>query len=201
MNQTPAKRTLAPELAAALADLYRRMETAYDAVARQLDFSCRGCPDNCCDSYFLHHTRIEWAYLREGLAQLAPEQQEEVRSRALVWREEEAAALAAGRRPAALCPINENGLCLLYRHRLMICRLHGVPSSLTFPNGRVEKFPGCFRCQELTAERPAVPTVERASLLRELAILEQRMPPIPTPPGTPRPKIKKSIAAMILEVP
>ncbi|PKN45763.1 MAG: hypothetical protein CVU58_08235, partial [Deltaproteobacteria bacterium HGW-Deltaproteobacteria-16] len=52
---------LQPELAAKIANLYSRMEQAYDLVARQLDFTCDGCPDNCCDSYFLHHTHVEWA--------------------------------------------------------------------------------------------------------------------------------------------
>lgn len=193
------KERLSPELAQRLAALYRRMEDAYDLVARQLDFSCRDCPSNCCDSYFLHHTRIEWAYLRQGLEQLSPEHQGLIRERALAWREREAEALAENRHPEAMCPLNEEGLCVLYQHRLMICRLHGVPSSITLPNGRSQKFPGCFRCQELTADRAAAPAVERASLLRELVMLEQLMPSGPTPPGVSRVKIRKSIAEMILE--
>jgi len=185
---------LAPELAASLADLYRRMEAAYDIVARQLDFSCRGCTDNCCDSYFLHHTKIEWAYLREGLGRLSAEEQAQIRRRAHAYRLGAQKALAAGERPALNCPLlREDGLCGLYHYRLMICRMHGVPSSLTFPNGRVQRFPGCFRCQELTAGRSATPTVERAPLLRELARLEQSFAPV----GQPR--IKMTIADMILD--
>lgn len=192
MHQTKIT-PLAPELAAAMADLYRRMESAYDIVARQLDFSCRGCPDNCCDSYFLHHTRIEWAYLREGLQQLPAEELESIRQRAAEYRQQAQVALDAGDRPALLCPLlNEEGLCGVYRHRLMICRMHGVPSSLTFPNGRVQHFPGCFRCQELTASPAASPAVERAPLLRELALLEQRFTA-----GRPE-RIKMTIADMIL---
>ena len=39
----------------ALAKLYAEMEVAYDKIATLLEFSCRQCPDNCCDSYFQHH--------------------------------------------------------------------------------------------------------------------------------------------------
>lgn len=183
------------DLAARLAALYRRMAEAYDLVARQLDFSCADCPDNCCDSYFLHHTRIEWAWLWQGLRALPPAQLAAIRERAEAYQEQAAAALAAEQRPAVMCPLNEEGRCTVYEHRLMICRLHGVPSSLTFPNGRVEKFPGCFRCQELVADRGATPTVERASLLRELAALEQEFC------GGVRMRVKKSIAEMILAGP
>ncbi len=199
MNDTANQNTLQPALATRLADLYRRMEEAYDIVARQLDFSCRGCTDNCCDSYFLHYTRIEWAYLWEGLRQLPPERLAAIRQRAQNFREQAARALAAEERPAIMCPLNEDGMCAVYQHRLMICRLHGVPSSLTYPDGRVQHFPGCDRCQQITAGRSAAPTVERASLLRELVLLEQQMPAGPRPPGGGRVRIKKTIADMICE--
>ncbi|ADH86672.1 hypothetical protein [Desulfurivibrio alkaliphilus] len=193
--------TIPPELAASIRDLYRRMQEAYDVVARQLDFSCQGCPDNCCNSYFLHHTRLEWAWLWEGLRALPAEQLAAVQRRAEAYRQQEQAALAAGRRPEIMCPLNEEGRCILYDHRLMICRLHGVPSSLTFPDGRRQQFPGCFRCQELVAGRDKVPTVERASLLRELAQLEQDLGAAHGLPALARARVKKSIAEMICQGP
>ncbi|OGQ88811.1 MAG: hypothetical protein A2512_04225 [Deltaproteobacteria bacterium RIFOXYD12_FULL_56_24] len=189
---------LQPELAAKIADLYGRMEQAYDLVARQLDFTCQGCPDNCCDSYFLHHTHVEWAYLWAGLMALDPARRQEIENRAAKYAAACAAALARGERPQVMCPLNEAGRCSLYLHRLMICRMHGVPSSLTFPNGKVQKFPGCFRCQEIVGDRQAVPTVERASLFRELVALEQEL--LGEQQGQ-RPKVKKSIAEMILAGP
>lgn len=188
----------APAMADRIADLYRRMEQAYDIVARQLDFTCDGCPDNCCDSYFQHHTYLEWAYLREGLDGLAPEQRREVEKRAAGYVAASEEALAMEERPGIMCPLNEEGRCLLYRHRLMICRMHGVPSSLTFPNGRKQTFPGCFRCQELVSDRPAVPTVERAPLFKELVALEQEL--LVGRQGQ-LPKVKKTIAEMILREP
>jgi hypothetical protein len=80
----------------------------------------------------------------------------------------------------------------------MICRMHGVPASLTFPNGNVQKFPGCFRCQEIVGDRQAVPSVERASLFRELVALEQEL--LGEKQGQ-LPKLKKTIAEMILAGP
>lgn len=189
---------LSPIMAERIADLYDRMEKAYDIVARQLDFTCDGCPDNCCDSYFQHHTYVEWAYLWVGLLELEPERRAAIESRAADYAAACEKALVRGERPQRMCPLNEKGRCGLYLHRLMICRMHGVPSSLTFPNGKVQKFPGCFRCQEIVGERQAVPTVERASLFRELVALEQEL--LGEQQGQ-LPKLKKTIAEMILAGP
>ncbi len=186
---------LQPQLAAKIADLYDRMEKAYDIVARQLDFTCDGCPDNCCDSYFQHHTYVEWAYLWQGLAGLDPARRKGIENRAAEYVAACERALARGERPQLMCPLNEEGRCGLYRHRLMICRMHGVPSSLTFPNGQSKKFPGCFRCQEIVGDRQATPAVERAPLFRELVALEQEL--LGAQQGQ-LPKVNKTIAEMIL---
>ncbi len=189
---------LQPELAAKIADLYERMEKVYDLVARQLDFTCDGCPDNCCDSYFQHHTYVEWAYLWAGLMELEPAHRKGMENRAAEYVAACEKALARDERPQVMCPLNEAGRCGLYLHRLMICRMHGVPSSLTFPNGKMQKFPGCFRCQEIVGDRQAVPMVERAPLFRELAALEKAL--LGEQQGH-LPKVKKTIAEMILSGP
>lgn len=186
---------LGPAVAARVADLYSRMEQAYDIVAQQIDFTCEGCPDNCCDSYFQHHTYLEWAYLWEGIKALPEARRKILLERAADYAAQCEEALGKGERPLVMCPLNEEGRCTLYGHRLMICRMHGVPSSLTLPNGQAKTFPGCSRCQELTRGRAAVPTVERTPLLRELAMLEQELL------GDQRgllPKVKKTIADMII---
>jgi len=59
----------------------------------------------------------------------------------------------------------------------------------------VQRFPGCFRCQEIVGERQVVPTVERAPLFRGLAALEQEFL---GPLQGELPKVKKTIADMIL---
>ncbi len=189
---------LATELAEQIADLYGRMEQRYDEVARELDFSCTGCPDNCCDSFFLHHTYIEWVYLWEGFAALAAGKRETILGRAAEYVTECENMLARGERPNIMCPLNENGLCSLYTHRLMICRLHGVPSTLTRPDGKQLRFPGCFRCQELVGDNQKAPTVDRTDLFRELVELETALA------GHRRrilPKVKLTIAHMLVKGP
>ncbi len=177
----------------ALATLYAEMEAAYDKVATLLDFSCNGCPDNCCDSYFQHHTYIEWAYLREGFQALPAEGQADYQDRArsalALYRE----ALARAERPQVMCPINDNGRCGLYQHRLMICRLHGVPASMTSPNGQQHQFPGCFRCQELTEGRTNVTTMDRTRFFKTMVSLEQAFLG-----GRTLPRIKMTLAEMLV---
>lgn len=190
------KQHLNQNLSKKIADLYQRMEEAYDKVAEELGFSCEGCPDNCCDSFFLHHTYIEWAYLREGLEQLPAGKIEEIRQRASRYILESERALAKGERPQIMCPLNDEGLCSLYKHRLMICRMHGVPAAMTLPDGRKMEFPGCFRCQEQVGENEEVPRVERTGLYRELVMLESDFI------GNKRhmmPKVKMTIAEMIVK--
>jgi len=189
---------LSPELTTRLADLYARMEAAYDETARKIGLTCEGCPDNCCDSYFLHHTYVEWAYLWQGLERLPKDKRNEVINRARIGVNSTLMALAAGEVPATLCPLNEEGRCILYNHRLMICRLHGVPARLTFPDGKAKDFPGCFRCQELSASLPDVPRMERSGLLNELAQLEKAF--IEEQRGK-LVRVKKTIAQMIAEGP
>ncbi|MBU0674851.1 MAG: hypothetical protein KJ950_09435 [Proteobacteria bacterium] len=184
------------ELVARLAELYARMEAAYDRVAQILNFTCDGCPDNCCDSYFQHHTVVEWWYLQRGLRELPPERQREVRERATAYGKACDAQLEKGQRPVVMCPLNESGRCILYRYRLMICRMHGVPSQITRPDGQSIRFPGCFRCQEIPHPPQPLPEVDRTPLYRELAGLEQE---IHAATGRPRSRIKMTIAEMILK--
>lgn len=187
-------------LAGRMEQLYTRMAADYAVVARALQFGCEGCPDNCCDSYFLHHTYAEWAFLWQGLRQLPMETQARVRLRAEQYRQECSLARDRGERPQVMCPLNEDGLCILYNHRLLVCRTHGVPARMRRPDGQVLEFPGCFRCQEIVEEREKkqglkTPRVERTPLLMELVKLEDELL------GYRRqvfPKVKLTIAEMIV---
>jgi len=105
---------LTPEFARKVAELYRDMETAYDRTAADLGFSCAGCPDNCCDSYFLHHTHTEWAYLWHGLSELGEERLRAITEKASIYAVEAEMTLARGERPVIMCPLNAEGLCSLY---------------------------------------------------------------------------------------
>ena len=192
--------SLSEELAAKVENLYTRMEAEYDKVAGTLGFSCEGCPDNCCDSHFQHYTYTEWAYLWRGLKQLPADELKQVEEWAVNHLAECRRAEAEGERPQVMCPLNREGLCTLYAHRLLVCRTHGVPAMMRRPDGKSLQFPGCFRCQELVekSDEEQIPFVERTSLLRELVLiedelLEQRRHLYP--------KVKKTIAEMIVEGP
>ena len=194
--------TLPDHLAERIAALYARLDEAYDKVAGALKFGCAGCPDNCCDSYFLHHTYAEWAYLWRGLRQMDEATLARVRTWAAEYAEACRVAEGEGERPQVMCPLNSEGLCILYAHRLLVCRTHGVPARLRRPDGRQLEFPGCFRCQDLVAEREKsglkTPSVERTALLTELAGVEEELL------GYRRqlyPKVRMTIADMILAGP
>lgn len=194
--------TLPDHLAERIAGLYERMEDDYNKVAKAIGFSCAGCPDNCCDSYFLHHTYAEWAYLWRGLRMLDADTLDKVRAWAKKYQEECQQATGKGERPLVMCPLNEDGLCMLYAHRLLVCRTHGVPARMRRPDGRMLQFPGCFRCQEIVGEREKTgmktPSVERTALLTELAKVEEELLHYQR---NLYPQVKMTIADMILAGP
>ena len=184
-----------------LEDIYEKLQQEYEKVAGELNFSCSGCPDNCCDSYFLHHTYVEWAHLWLGIRQLDPKRQQTLIARAQSYLEQCERDLAKGQRPQIMCPLNEEGLCALYQHRLLVCRTHGVPATMIRPDGQTLRFPGCFRCQEIVdtrSEHEHPPYVERTQLLRKLVLLENEFL------DNKRhlmPKVKISIAEMLVKGP
>lgn len=160
-----------------LEDIYEGLQNEYEKAAQGLKFTCEGCPDNCCDSYFLHHTYAEWAYMWLGLRELSDERMNLLVERARGWLSQCELALKNGDRPQVMCPLNENGLCILYKHRLLVCRTHGVPAKMTRPDGKSLHFPGCFRCQEMVQARGnnGVLEVERTPFLKRLALLENTL--------------------------
>ncbi|MDL2266609.1 hypothetical protein LJC46_01290 [Desulfovibrio sp. OttesenSCG-928-G15] len=135
----------APGLFVRMADLYARMEKAYDASAKAAGLTCEGCPTNCCTSYFRHHTYIEWAYLWRGLSALPDKECKRLVARAEQYLQEAGQTLALGGVPTAMCPLNERGLCVLYPYRLMICRMHGTRNVFSLPDGTQQTFSGCAR--------------------------------------------------------
>jgi hypothetical protein len=191
---------LAEQQVQELEDIYDKLQQEYARVAGVLDFSCSGCPDNCCDSYFLHHTYAEWAHLWRGLRRLDPQRQQALIARAKTYLAQCTEEMAAGRRPQVMCPLNENGLCVVYEHRLLVCRTHGVPATMTRPDGQTLRFPGCFRCQEIVdglVEQPP-PYAERTPLLKRLALLENELL---DNKRHLQPRVKMTIAEMLVQGP
>jgi hypothetical protein len=194
--------TLSDALSRELAEIYTAMEQGYDAVAKKVDLSCQGCPDNCCDSYFLHHTYSEWAYLFLGLRELPEEQQVTITNRAKEYVIASKKILARNERPQLMCPLNFGGLCGLYRHRMLVCRMHGIPATMTRPDGQSMRFPGCFRCQEIAEKRypqqEDAPAMDRTPLFQKMVAVESRLL------GEKRhlmPRVKLTIAEMIVQGP
>ncbi len=175
-----------------LAGLYADMDAAYRDAAAAVGLSCAGCAENCCYSFFQHHTLVEWLYLHEGLGALPAERRAGYERRAGEYVAAAREALSRGETPRLMCPVNDDGLCGLYAHRLMICRLHGVPNVLL--GGGVREFPGCGPCQRLTAARSGARAMDRTPLLRRLAGLEMEL--WGSRPGRP-PKVDLTLAEMI----
>lgn len=155
-----------------LDSLYERMASAYSETSAKIGLSCEGCEENCCTSYFQHHTYVEWLYLWQGMNKLPEAKRNEYIERSQDYVRNANAMLESGVRPKIMCPLNDNGLCGVYKHRLMICRMHGVVNTLRQPNGRQLSFPGCFKCQDLTKDMVDVPVVDRTPLYKELVGLE-----------------------------
>ena len=174
------------------------MEEAYNRAADKIGLSCRRCTDNCCTSYFQHHTYIEWAYLWKGIESRPDNKQREFKKRAVEYVRQSRALLAQGLRPRIMCPLNDNGLCQLYEYRLMICRMYGVPNSFVRPDGKKMEFPGCFRCQGLYSHLEEVPVLDRTDFYRDLAFLEMAFV---GPKIKALPRVNLTLAEMVVHGP
>ena len=187
----PPALVIPPGLHEKISLLYREMEAAYDRMAAEIGLSCSGCPDNCCDSYFFHHTYVEWTYLLHGLRAVDRDTAAGIKKRAVQAVKEIERQRGQGRRPVIMCPVNDQGKCLLYAHRLMLCRLHGVPASVT-RREKEDRFPGCYRCQEL---KPDGRFMDRTLFYRRLAMLERELL---TGQAASLPRFRLTIAEMIV---
>jgi len=177
--------------------LYDRMGQAYDRSAACYDFSCSGCEENCCEERFYHHTLSEFLYLLQGLQSLGQVKRDELFARAREVAELYRMHDREGQARRVMCPINENGSCSLYAHRLMICRLHGVPYKMRRPDGEETQGSGCHKVDwGLSSEKSADCMFDRTDLYRELSGIEIEL----------RQKlgfghrIKVTIAEMIVEI-
>ncbi len=154
----------------ALARLFAAMDADYERAALAHGFVCRGCDDNCCRTRFYHHTLVEHLYLRQGLNALAADERGRIAARAA----QVAASLAAAPSEPVMCPLNAQGRCLLYAHRPMICRLHGIPHLLRRPDGRRQAGPGCGDFDRQCGAA-AQPLLDRTPLYSALAELEREL--------------------------
>jgi Fe-S-cluster containining protein len=127
-----------------LEQLLTRMDQAYRQTAGAAGFECRGCLQNCCRTLFFHHTLTELLYLKAGLAGLSAEVHNRILERA-AGAVDRMRGTEQAQQPSivTMCPLNEQDRCMLYAHRPMICRLHGLPHRLQRPDGKILSGPGC----------------------------------------------------------
>jgi hypothetical protein len=138
----PQRKTFLPFLIR-LESLFSAMDEQYATTAARYGFVCKGCRDNCCRTLFFHYSLLEYLYLREGFLTLDKERRMEIRARAGNVCRQIAEDEEKGETPRRMCPLNFDGLCLLYHYRPMICRLHGLPHELTKPGQPTAYGPGC----------------------------------------------------------
>ena len=175
-----------------IARLFAAMDADYQRAAQSHGFICAGCDDNCCRTRFYHHTLVEYLYLHQGLNALAAAERGRLAARAA----QVAASMAAEPPEPVMCPLNEQGRCVLYAHRPMICRLHGIPHLLRRPDGRRQEGPGCGDFDRQCGAA-AQPLLDRTPLYSVLAELERELRRRLGFGG----KIRMTIAQMVIEKP
>lgn len=111
------------------------MDRAFDKAADHYGFQCNGCEDNCCKSFFYHHTFIEKDYLLSKANEFDYDRKISLKKSAALYLD------TIKHKP--LCPLNKDDLCILYNVRPMICRLHGIPHHLSMPGIETKQNPGC----------------------------------------------------------
>jgi len=126
-----------------ISTLYQAMDKAWYDIASQYDFHCSGCEDNCCRSLFFHHTLVEKTYLLHGFDQLSQDIKKKSIARAKTYCSKTFHQSGSLTSLKLMCPLNWDGMCILYKYRPMICRLHGLPHELHKPGNLVLKGPGC----------------------------------------------------------
>lgn len=179
-----------------LKTLFDEMDRAYQAAADRYGFRCNGCEDNCCLTRFHHHTLVEYLYLVDGVRALDPVLLRAVLSRAVTVFTRTAEADQRGESVRIMCPLNQEGRCVAYAHRPMICRLHGIPHELHRPGGTVLRQPGCdsFFDQCRHSGTTMYIQFDRTPFYRQMALLEKELRRL-TGYGD---KIKLTIAQMLV---
>lgn len=154
--------------------LFEQMDRAYDEAARKTSFVCNGCKDNCCLTRFYHHTLVEYLYLKSGLEALDADEFATLKTHAESVRRQMTQLEQSDAAVRVMCPLNQKGRCILYAHRPMICRLHGIPHCLRRPDGQMQTGPGCDdfhnRCGPSAASH-----LDRTPLYMAMAKLERQL--------------------------
>ncbi len=155
-----------------LVDLYDKMDSRYDDAAIRYGFVCSGCEENCCRTKFYHHTYLETLYLKEGFDALSEKNKNTIIYRARAVRDAHTIADRNSIAAREMCPFNSDSRCLLYSHRPMICRLHGIPHELNRPGKPGQFHQGCNDFHDVFNAMAYYP-FDRTPLYMEMAALEK----------------------------
>jgi len=123
--------------------LFDSMDKKYQEAADYYGFNCMGCEENCCLTRFYHHTLLEYLFIYDGFKTLDREQQNKIKHRAAEVCRHTDLADEKNQPVRLMCPLNSDGMCLLYAYRPMICRLFGIPHELQQHGMEIVYHPGC----------------------------------------------------------
>lgn len=154
-----------------LFEIYKEIDAAYEESARHYGFSCEGCDENCCTTVFYHHTILEFFGLLEGFDMLPQDLQQESLQRAGEYLKELNRYRGREEQVKMLCPLNYDGLCKIYEHRPLICRIHGLPGELEYPGKGKQAFSACKRFNALEMGDETV-VIDRTPFYTRIATLE-----------------------------
>ena len=169
------------------------MDRKYNEAGDYYGFNCNGCEDNCCATRFYHHTLLEVLYILKGFNSLEKAKQIKIKHQALDVSKKIIEADEKGMAVRLMCPLNFDGLCILYNHRPMICRLHGIPSELHSPGQQITYSPGCNSFSKQCNEKGYI-KFDRTPFYVEMAELEKKLK---LAVGMTR-KIKMTVAQMLV---
>ncbi|MCJ7617812.1 MAG: hypothetical protein MUO43_14875 [Desulfobacterales bacterium] len=155
-----------------LRTIWEDMGKKYQEAADYYGFFCNGCEDNCCYTRFYHHTLLEYLFIRQGYSTLEHDTQNQIAERALEVCAKTIEYDKAGKTVRLLCPLNFDGLCILYEYRPMICRLHGIPHQLQKPGQGIMYSPGCEAFEKQCGGKKYI-KFDRTPFYVEMANLER----------------------------
>lgn len=161
------------DLISQLIVLYSEMDSAYRDAASQGGFGCQGCDGaSCCTVDLRIHTYTEMAYLIRGLDELPLGLAREVKERARQMVLAKARSHHDSEYRNAVCALNFKGLCTMYEHRPMICRLAGIPYIATRPDTTNIRGSGCRRFEEEVAPSNPDLVLDRSYFYKRMSEIE-----------------------------
>jgi len=194
MKSNPEKHKILSPFLNRLAVIFADIDHAYLTSSSYYNFHCKGCDENCCMTHFFHHTHMEYFYILEGISELDSTLSASIYKKAREANQQSISSIQQGDTVRLMCPLNSNGICLIYNHRPMICRMHGIPHELRFPGKQPVFGKGCKAFEVQCGKKQYLP-FDRTPFYISMANLEKDMK---QQLGIKK-KFKKTIAQMLVD--